>query len=173
LSPIAPPDAQAAASYGFTAAFLTGHAALTFRSIGDNRSTIPPAVSSMVELLSPIALPDAQAAASYGLMAAFLTGHAALMLRSIGDNRSTIPPAVSSMVELLSPIAPPDAPAAVSSVLRLLFSPVTRPYSSDRLGTIDLPSKRRNQFVHRSCRSIIMNLLALGRFLPTTPPPTT
>ena len=74
LSPIAPPDALAAASYGFTAAFLSGHAALTFRSIGDNRSTIP----------------DALAAASYGFKAAFLTGHAALKLRSIGDNRSTI-----------------------------------------------------------------------------------
>ena len=102
LSSIAPPDAPAAASYGFTVASLTGHEALTLRSIGDNRSTIPPAVSSMVELLSPIALPDAQAAASYGFKAAFLTGHAALTLRSI-----------------------------------------------------------------------IMNLLALGRFLPTTPPPTT
>ena len=40
LSPIAPPDALAAAFYRFKAAFLTGHAALTFRSIGDNRSTI-------------------------------------------------------------------------------------------------------------------------------------
>jgi hypothetical protein len=78
LSPIALPDAQAAASYGLMAAFLTGHAGLMLRSIGDNRSTIPPAVSSMVELLSPIALPDAQAAASYGFTAAFLTGHAGL-----------------------------------------------------------------------------------------------
>ena len=78
LSPIALPDAQAAASYGLKAAFLTGHAALTFRSIGDNRSTIPPAVSSMVELLSPIALPDAQAAASSVLRLLFLTGHAGL-----------------------------------------------------------------------------------------------
>ena len=68
------------------AAFLTGHAGLTLRSIGDNRSTIP----------------DAQAEVSYGFTAAFLTGHAVLMLRSI-----------------------------------------------------------------------IMNLLALGRFLPTTLPPTT
>jgi hypothetical protein len=33
LSPIALPDAQAAASYGFTAAFLTGHAGLMLRSI--------------------------------------------------------------------------------------------------------------------------------------------
>jgi hypothetical protein len=40
LSSIAPPDALAAASYGFTAAFLTGHAGLMLRSIGDNRSTI-------------------------------------------------------------------------------------------------------------------------------------
>jgi hypothetical protein len=62
LSSIAPPDALAAASYGFTAAFLTGHAGLTFRSIGDNRSTMP----------------DALAAASYGFTAAFLTGHAVL-----------------------------------------------------------------------------------------------
>jgi hypothetical protein len=74
LSPIAPSDAPAAASYRFTAAFLTGHAALTFRSIGDNRSTIP----------------DAPAAAFYRFKAAFLTGHATLKLRSIGDNRSTI-----------------------------------------------------------------------------------
>ncbi len=78
LSSIAPPDAPAAASYGFTVASLTGHEALTLRSIGDNRSTIPPAVSSMVELLSSIAPPDAQAAASYGFTAAFLTGHAGL-----------------------------------------------------------------------------------------------
>ena len=55
LSPIAPSDAPAAASYGFTAAFLTGHSALKLRSIGDNRSTIP----------------DALAAASYGFKAAF------------------------------------------------------------------------------------------------------
>jgi hypothetical protein len=68
------------------------------------------AASSSVELLSPIAPPDALAAASYDFTAASLTGHAVLKLRSIGDNRSTIP----------------DAQAAVSSVLRLLFSPVTR-----------------------------------------------
>ena len=106
----------------------------------------------MVELLSSIAPPDAPAAASYGFTVASLTGHEALTLRSIGDNRSTIPPAVSSMVELLSSIAPPDAPAAASSVLRLLFL----------TGHAGL-----------TLRSIIMNLLALGLFLPTTPPPTT
>ena len=106
----------------------------------------------MVELLSSIAPPDAPAAASYGFTVASLTGHEALTHRSIGDNRSTIPPAVSSMVELLSSIAPPDAPAAASSVLRLLFL----------TGHAGL-----------TLRSIIMNLLALGRFLPTTPPPTT
>ena len=64
----------------------------------------------MVELLSPIALPDALAEVSYGFMAAFLTGHVVLTFRSIGDNRATIS----------------DAQAAVSSVLWLLFSPVTR-----------------------------------------------
>ena len=74
------------------AAFLTGHAGLTLRSIGDNRSTIP----------------DAQAEVSYGFTAAFLTGHAVLTLRSIGDNRSTIPDAlaeVSAVLRLLfSPV---------------------------------------------------------------------
>ena len=67
------------------AAFLTGHAVLMLRSIGDNRSTIS----------------DAQAAVSYGFKAAFLTGHAVLMLRSIGDNRSTIPDALATASAVL------------------------------------------------------------------------
>ena len=64
LSPMALPDAQAAASEVFSAAFLNGHSVFKRRSIGDNRSTIPAAGSSMVEPLSPMALPDAQAAES-------------------------------------------------------------------------------------------------------------
>jgi hypothetical protein len=52
-------DALAEASYGFRL-FGAGHAGLSRRSIGDNRSTIS------VELLSPIALHDALAEASYG-----------------------------------------------------------------------------------------------------------
>ena len=58
------PDAQAAASAVFSAAFLNGHSVFKRRSIGDNRSTIPAAGSSMVEPLSSMALPDAQAAGS-------------------------------------------------------------------------------------------------------------
>ena len=58
LSPIALPDALAEVSYGFTAAFLTGHAVLMLRSIGDKRSTIPDAqavVSAVLWLLfSPV-----------------------------------------------------------------------------------------------------------------------
>ena len=40
LSPMAPPDAQAAASSGFSAVALAGYGALRLRSIGDNRSTM-------------------------------------------------------------------------------------------------------------------------------------
>jgi len=61
---MAPSDAQAAASSGFSA--------------------------SSVEPLSPMAPPEAQAAASSGFSAVTLTGHDALRLRSIGDNRSTM-----------------------------------------------------------------------------------
>jgi hypothetical protein len=39
------PDAQAAASEVFSAAFLNGHSVFKLRSIGDNRSTIPAAAA--------------------------------------------------------------------------------------------------------------------------------
>jgi hypothetical protein len=50
----------------FSAVYPTGHGPFWFRSIGDNRSTIPATASSSVELLSPIAPPDALAAAACG-----------------------------------------------------------------------------------------------------------
>ena len=45
LSPMALPDALASESSVFRLFFFTGHAVLTLRSIGDNRSTIPAAAS--------------------------------------------------------------------------------------------------------------------------------
>jgi hypothetical protein len=45
LSPMALPDAPAAASAVFSAAFLNGHSVFKRRSIGDNRSTIPAAAA--------------------------------------------------------------------------------------------------------------------------------
>ena len=53
LSPIAPHDAQAAASYGCSAVCLTGHGTSWFRSIGDNRSTIPAAALSQQQSFNP------------------------------------------------------------------------------------------------------------------------
>ena len=57
LSPMAPPDALAAASYGCSAVCLTSCGGFKLRSIGDNRSTKKP---NSVEPLSPMALHDAQ-----------------------------------------------------------------------------------------------------------------
>jgi hypothetical protein len=51
----------------FSAVYPTGHGTSWFRSIGDNRSTIPAAASCSVELLSPKAPTDALTAESYSV----------------------------------------------------------------------------------------------------------
>ena len=136
VAPIAPPDAQAAASFGSRLFGQRGHGDLLRRSIGDNRSTIS------VELLSPIALHDAQRRR--------LTGFGCLVL-----SRWLIAPIDwgQSIYHQCRAIVPNSSTrrAAEASYGFRLFGAVAVAYRSDRLGTIDLPWKRTLETNSQHC----------------------
>jgi hypothetical protein len=126
----------------FSAVYPTGHGTSWFRSIGDNRSTIPATASCSVELLSPIAPPDALAAAACGFR--LFVPPATVPPGSDRLGQSIYHPSDGVLqCRAIVPNSSPDAQAAESYGFRLLIPPATVPPGSDRLGTIDLPSQRR------------------------------
>jgi hypothetical protein len=132
LSPIAPSDAQAAAS-----------------SSVELLSPIAPsdaqaAAASSVELLSPIAPSDAQAAAAYGFRGCwFYRSRGLIAPIDWGQSIYHSSTGVSQCRAIVLNSSTRRASGGVLRFSRLLVLPVARTYRSDRLGTIDLPCRRR------------------------------
>jgi hypothetical protein len=146
---MAPPDAQASASYGCSA-FLSHWS--RWHPGSDRLGTIdlPCRRASGVVIQCRAIVPNGSARrASGGVLRLFglfvLLSAVASRFRSIGDNRSTMPTHSGGVIQCRAIVPNGSARRASGGVLRLfgffiLLSAVA--LGSDRLGTIDLPCRR-------------------------------